>query len=294
MSAVARALPVIVAVVVAGSLSACGGDDAEAPRRTIVVKATDLSPEKPRMSAPVRARAGLVDIRLVNRGDTLHDAQLFRIEGRHSINDLVNEWLEALDSDPKPTWAHPEGGVAPVRPGDDATVTQVLRPGSYLVVDTQERKGVWPTTNGAKGGYARLEVIGRGRGQLPERSASITARDDGFEAEGIEAGPHELTFTNAGRQLHHAVALPVREDVPFARATQELIDDQGAGTDSLGWVPVNGVDRSRSTTVLDSGQSQIAELDLDPGRYALVCVVSDRKGGAPHLMEGLATELNVE
>jgi hypothetical protein len=283
------------AATVVVALAGCGGDDeSEQPRRTVVVKAWDVSPEKPRLRAPARTRAGLVDIRLDNDGDTLHDAQLFRIEGDRSIDDLTGEWLEALDSDPKPKWARPEGGVAPVKPGDSATVTQVLKPGRYLIVDTQEREGVWPTTNGAKGGFATLEVAGRPKGELPETSASITAHDDGFEADGVGAGEQEVTFTNAGEQLHHVVALPLPGNAPFSEAAEAVREEQQFGTDSLGWIPVNGVDRSRSTTVLESGGSQVAELDLKPGRYALVCVVSDRKGGESHFAKGLATELNVE
>lgn len=289
-----RWMAALAAVAVAVAVAGCGEEDSEQPRRTIVVKAWDLSPEKPRMKAPAKARAGLVDIRLENDGDTPHDAQLFRIEGDRSIDDLTGEWLEALDSDPKPKWARPEGGVAPVEPGDDATVTQVLKPGRYLIVDTQEREGVWPTTNGAKGGFAELVVTGHAAGELPDTSASITAHDDGFEADGIGAGEQELTFTNAGEQLHHVLALSVPDDVPFEKATQDLIEEQSSGTDSLGWIPVNGYDRSRVTTVLESGGSQVTELDLKPGRYALVCVVSDRKGGEPHFMQGTATELNVE
>jgi hypothetical protein len=273
-------------------LSACG-DDGERPRRTIAIEARDLSKEKPRLGAPARARAGLVDLQLRNDGDMLHDAQLFRIEGRHSLTKLVIDWLEDLDSAEKPAWAHPEGGVAPVRPGDTATVTQVLRPGSYLIVDTQERKGLWPTTNAAKGGATRLVVSGRPRGRLPETSASITATDSGFEVDGVGSGPQELTFANTGKELHHVVALPVPEGPSWAKAKRDLIDGQ-SGIEALGWVPVDGIDRARGTTVLESGGSQVTELDLDPGRYALVCVVSDRKGGASHLVRGMATELNVD
>ena len=48
------------------------------------------------------------------------------------------------------------------------------------------------------------------------------------------------------------------------------------------------------TARIDGGSKQITELDLDkPGKYALLCFVSDRKGGPPHVAQGMVAEITV-
>jgi hypothetical protein len=268
-------------------LPSCG-DDAE-PRRTIVIETTDQSKEKSTMRAPKSVRAGLVDIELENEGDSVHDAQLFRITGKHTKQDLIS-LMESLDGDVKPRWASPRGGVAPVRPGDTGTVTQVLEPGSYFIADTQEKKGVWPTVNAAKGAIKKIEVRGKASGELPSTSASIVARDKGFEMEGLSAGDNRITFENATDELRHVVAFRLRKGIPFKDAVDWLKEDDF----EFGWMPVDGVDPTHTTTVLESGGKQVTDFNLGPGRYALVCVVSDRRGSLSHFEQGLMTELNLE
>jgi hypothetical protein len=34
----------------------------------------------------------------------------------------------------------------------------------------------------------------------------------------------------------------------------------------------------------------VLTLDLKPGRYALLCVVPDRRGGPPHALKGMISE----
>jgi hypothetical protein len=48
------------------------------------------------------------------------------------------------------------------------------------------------------------------------------------------------------------------------------------------------------TARIDGGTKQITELDLaKPGKYALLCFVSDRKGGPPHVAQGMVAEITV-
>jgi len=48
------------------------------------------------------------------------------------------------------------------------------------------------------------------------------------------------------------------------------------------------------TARIDGGTKQVIELDLDkPGKYALLCFVSDRKGGPPHGAQGMIAEVTV-
>jgi len=46
--------------------------------------------------------------------------------------------------------------------------------------------------------------------------------------------------------------------------------------------------------VIDGGIAQNIELDLEAGKYAVVCFIQDRKGGPPHGAKGMISELVVE
>jgi hypothetical protein len=45
------------------------------------------------------------------------------------------------------------------------------------------------------------------------------------------------------------------------------------------------VPHTRATTVLETDQAQVTELQLPRGRYLAVCFVSDREGGPPHFSQ---------
>lgn len=48
------------------------------------------------------------------------------------------------------------------------------------------------------------------------------------------------------------------------------------------------------TARIDGGTKQITELELArKGKYALLCFVSDRKGGPPHVAKGMVAEITV-
>ncbi len=38
----------------------------------------------------------------------------------------------------------------------------------------------------------------------------------------------------------------------------------------------------------------MTDLELKKGKYALICFIQDRKGGAPHIAKGMINELVVE
>jgi hypothetical protein len=289
-----KQLAVLAVIAAVCGASACGSDDDDgdnggggSDRGALVVETTDPNPDKVKIEAPASIEAGAIRMTLQNRGDTLHDAQLFKVDGGHDAADVVSEVLEAVDGGPKPGWMHPAGGVAPVRPGAAASTTQRLEPGTYYIADTQERPDGGRRTNGAKGGIAKLEVTGEpGSGKLPPPSAVVTATDkDGFVTRFLKAGRNRVLFRNAGEQLHQAVALPVEPGAKSLVAGARAAIQRRSGT---AWVPVD-VEGSRATVALDSGREQITELTLERKPYVLVCFLSDRKGSIPHAYTGMAS-----
>jgi hypothetical protein len=287
-----RGIVAVACVVVAAavySITTASESPSTGTSSRLVVDTADPSPDEVEMRAPAQIEAGLVEIVLRNRGDTLHDAQLVRVDGKHDAANLVGV-LEQSDGTPKPRWMHPAGGVAATAPGETATASGVLEPGTYYVVDTQER--TVPSgariVNAGKHGISRLEVRGRPGGELPDTAATITADEYGFDADGIVAGANRVTFRNAGRQLHQVVALPIQQGLDFRTARQGVL----AGRADTGWVPVD-VSHRRATAVLEGGRGQVSEMRFSSGRYLLLCFVSDRAGGGPQWTLGMTSELTV-
>lgn len=283
----------VIALALMGPTACGGGDEAtgersDTPARSLRIVATDPSRDKVELSAPTTADAGLTEIVLTNRGDVLHDAQLFKIDGDRTAKDLVNELLEMADSAPKPKWAHPMGGVAALRPGETRGVVQVLAPGRYVIADTQERPTgkVFKSTNALKGGVVELDVTGDGGGTLPRSpgGASVTATDEGFETEAVVSGvDRTVRFENAGKEWHQAVFFRVPTGESYEQAGQRLFDRRG----DTGWVPVD-VPAPRATAVFEGGGAQLVDLSLERGKYLIACFVSDRAGGPPHFATALS------
>ncbi len=284
----------VAALVAVGSLTACGSDESDGSTSSspakLTIKTTDPNPDRVSLDAPDSIEAGEVEIELRNRGNMLHDAQLFRVDGQRTGAD-IGDALEAVDSLARPRWLHVVGGVAPTRPGETSKVTQVLEPGTYFVADTQERNSSGgKITNAAKQGVARIEVVGDSPSDtpLPRTPATIVAREYGFETTGIVAGANRVKFRNAGKEVHQAVAFRIRPGAPFEVRKKQLLDAQNG----VGWVPID-VPHERATTAMEGGGEQVTELTFRPGRYVLLCFVAGRWGGAPQWTNGMVSELTI-
>ena len=102
-------------------------------------------------------------------------------------------------------------------------------------------------------------------------------------------GLDKLRFENSGDQLHHALFFPLAKGKTIKDAEAAFTSDQ----EPTGPPPVdfaNGV----GTTVIDGGIAQNITLDLKAGSYAVICFLSDRDGGKPHVAQGMIKELTVE
>lgn len=290
--------PSLAALAVAGlcALSACGDDDdstaggsASDTAEAAAVTFTTTEPAKGRVAidGPSSIDAGLVDITLRNSTKGPHDAQLVRVAGDQTARQVIDKVIDTEEGAPTPDWAHAGGGVGSVEGGASGTVTQVLLPGTYYVVDTESGEGEGPP-NARKGGIAKFEVAGSEGGELPATDATITTDEYSFDPAGIKPGKNRLTFENAGNELHHVIAFPMREGAKFSEVTKLFASER----EPKGPPPVD-FERFESTAVLDGGEEQVTEMDFKRGKYALVCFVADRAGGPPHVAKGMVAELDV-
>jgi hypothetical protein len=270
-------------------LAGCGDDKASEPRQ--VSLSVSKSGSTYELSAPETVEAGLVEISLqVDAPATeQHDAQLLRVEGDHTLA----EALEAVSSEegaPTPPWIFAGGGVGSTEGGRTATVTQVLEPGTYYVVDLGQGEGDNVPSFAEQGATATIEVTGEADdAELPDADATVTAEDFSFTADGLEAGVNRVRFDNDGKEIHHIIAVPYTEG-----ATLEQVKAFATSDEPPDGPPPIEFQRAAATAALEGGTSQITELDLTTGKYALLCFISNRAGGPPHVVYGMVAEVEVE
>jgi hypothetical protein len=266
-------------------LAACGADDgnnqAQAPLKKIRVTATEAG-KRSRLSIPKSTPAGLVTIELTNTGKAFHEAQLIRLEAGHTPEEALK--VIAAEGAPSPAWIHAAGGTGPAPPGGSRSATQRLLPGKYIVYDAPfQNQG-----QGLKIGLASLEVKGEASEVgLPRGSAKVEAYEYGFRASGLKAGNNTIEFSNTGREPHHLIAAPYKPGATLAAVRSAFGRQSGAE-------PPLDFENTSYTARIEGGTKQITELHLDkPGKYALLCFVSDHQGGPPHVAQGMIAEATV-
>ena len=229
------------------------------------------------------AQAGVVAITLQNDGKEPASAQLIRVEGNHSEQEVKRALAEASKGGPIPGWFRAEGGPGTTNPGSSSTVTQELPAGTYYAINDEPDE---PT-------FTSFEVADDGDGgELPETTGTITALDEGrrnysFEAEGLTAGRNTVLFENEGQQPHHVLALPMNEGATIEDVRRFVKTEKGRP-------PVDFAGGSYTSVIDGEGKSMAVDLELKQGDYALVCFISDREGGPPHAVKGMVSEATVE
>jgi plastocyanin len=281
-----RGVPTLV-LFVAGSLglAGCGGlfgdKQAAATPAKLTITASEAGKQL-HLSVPKSVPAGLVTVELTNMGKAFHEAQLIRLEPGHTPEDAIQ--VIAAEGAPSPGWIHAAGGTGPAPPGGKRSATQRLRPGNYIVYDA-------PFQNEGKGlkfGLASFKVQGEADdgGKLPKALAKIEAYEYGFRVSGLTIGKNSVEFSNTGSEPHHVIAVPYKRGATLAEVREAF--RAGGAEPPLDFANVV------YTARIDGGTKQITELDLDkPGKYALLCFVSDRKGGPPHVAQGMVAEITV-
>jgi hypothetical protein len=113
----------------------------------------------------------------------------------------------------------------------------------------------------------------------------IVGRDYTFEApEEAPAGLLTFTFKNEGAEVHHVQVVRLNEGVTFEQLMAAF--EQGE-TEALPLTtPVGG------PSLTDPGQMARVTLYLEPGAYALLCLVPDAEG-ILHLAHGMARPLTI-
>lgn len=282
----ARTLVPILAVT-AAAVAGCGGDDESSEPSKITIDATGTKGDVT-LTATEEAAPGAAEIELTNNTDIPDlDGQLaFVAEGEdHSDEEVAAELAKAEKGEPVADWFIGAGGPGSTAAGESSTVTQELEAGTYYVLPTGADQEP----------FTKIAVSGDDNGaELPEVDGTVEASEYLFTSDGLPSGESKVLFDNTGGTWHHFLAAPLKPDATIEEA-KAFLSSQGPGA---GPSPFAGSDEgpnASASTVMDSGVSQVVDLNLEPGNYAFFCFVSDKQtGGPPHVVKGMVSEVEVE
>jgi len=276
----------VLATAAALTLTACGDDDddgggASKEPATFAVTATGTGKAQPKVAAPASIPSGLVRMTFTNKGDKQRDAQLIHVTEGHTAAEVVK--VTSAEDAPIPSWLQGGGGVGQTAPNATSTVTQVLEPGSWVLLVEADEENSKPVAR-------ELTVKDDGNDlTLPATDAKVTASEYTFAATGLKPGRNLITFENAGKQLHHMIAFPVNKGATEAQVRAAFASEE----EPKGPPPVD-FEKFASTAVIDGGQAQVTTVSLTAGRNVLLCFIPDRAGGPPHVAKGMLKIVEVK
>jgi hypothetical protein len=243
---------------------------------TVTITARDYA-----LETPDTLPEGAVTLRLVNEGKEFHHVWIARLEGGHTVDDV----LAALKTrQPLPQWIKDAGGPNAPRPeGGENSATVMLEAGNYIVAC------LIPSPDGIphlmKGMVRSLTVVKTGQpAPAPEGDVIMTLRDYSFFfSPALTAGAHVIEVRNEGTQWHEFELVQLAP----GKTPHDVIAFIDHGIGSPPGLPIGGV-----SPLMPGGVSWF-HADLQPGRYALICFLPDRKDGKQHFDHGMMQEIEV-
>jgi hypothetical protein len=231
---------------------------------------------------PDEVAPGPTRVSLANEGAEAHHAQLFRLGDGQTVEDLT---AALADGGPPAALEVGEyvGGTALVAPGEtsDAEAVVELEPGNYVFLCLVEAPDGQPHV--AHGMLHPFTVDGSAESPpAPDADVSVQLVDYGFELPDTIDGDALLEITNAAAAEPHEMEVARLDDGATIDDVASALQD---GTD-VPATPVGGLQG------ILPGASQLLQLDLEPGRYVVVCEVPS-PDGTPHHVKGMIQEVAV-
>jgi uncharacterized cupredoxin-like copper-binding protein len=237
--------------------------------------------------APDTIAAGRTTLRLVNNGKDFHHIWLIKLEGGHTLPELVEATKK---QGPMPKWALDVGGPNSPMPGGENSATLDLEPGKYVMVcvipamaDGQPHfmKGMVKEITVA----ARPGVEQAGKRVAPRADVTMTLDDYSFNTSApITSATKTIRIRNAAAQSHEVVIMKLDAGVTPEQFLQALEKPQGPPPGKI-LGGVTGIARGRTIDLTAS---------FTPGDYTLLCFVPDAKDGKPHIAHGMVKNFSVK
>jgi uncharacterized cupredoxin-like copper-binding protein len=244
---------------------------------TVTITAADFA-----FTAPDTIPGGVVRVRLVNRGPSLHHVQFIKLGAGKTLDSL----LAALrHPGPPPAWMMLVPGPNPPVPGASADLVVDLATGNYAIACfVPDAHGVPHFVHG----MIRPVVVRAPNGAaVPEPAADVQVDLSDYTfvlSKDISAGRHTLKVVNAGPQPHEMLIAKL---------------DSGATAQQLARYVLGGM-RGRpparplgGASGMVPGEHAYFTMDFTPGDYALICFLPDAKDGKEHATHGMVKQIHV-
>ena len=249
------------------------------PVPVVTFTATDFA-----FQGPDTIPSGVVTLRLVNRGPSLHHIQLIQLGAGKTFDSLM---AAMRNPGPPPAWMRFVAGPNTPAPGDSSALTETLAPGSYaLICVIPNERGVPHIAMGmARPLVVAAPAAGAAAPVEPTAHVEVTLSDYDFALSApLAAGTRTLKVTNAGPQPHEFFIARLDSGV----TAQQLVDWVHGGMQGRPpALPLGG------TTAFAAGDHTFVTLTLTPGDYALLCFLPDVGDGREHVAHGMVKQIRV-
>lgn len=249
------------------------------PGSEMVIESTDTGCE-----APDQVDAGLVNVRLFNRGGTLRHVEFIR---RDRITPLAEVRDLVLTNDRNVPWLRALGGPAPASPGGVSSATLVLERGNYVLscvfAGTPSLRQPFPD------GIVKELTVTAGVGPLrpvtlPAAELAMRLFEWNFTVDGpLFAGRRTIKVENAGRLEHNVWIVRLLPGRTPEQAASWVSEPRGAP-------PFEAVG---GTTELEADQSINITVDFLPGEYVLLCTLYNPLSRRSHVGHGMMKVVRV-
>jgi hypothetical protein len=243
--------------------------------------------------APDSVNAGWTTFHLMNDGPSIHHIQFVRIDAGKTVQDVVTA-MDALlkGQGPPPAWLTLVAGPNAPNPGAESDAMVNLEAGNYALICLVDIPG--HVAHFDKGMVRVLKVTAPSGTPAAEPTADITLAlsDYKFESTGplTAAGTHTFKVTNAGPQPHEVEILRFAPGKTMKDIGEFMAAAEGPN-------PPAGPPPADLIGGLSAGlPKQVAYFtaNLTPGKYVMLCFISDMKDMKPHLEHGMVREFEVK
>jgi hypothetical protein len=256
-----------------------------------------------RFDMPAQVPGGVVTMSFENRGKLHHEAAIVAV-GATPLDQVLRDLAPVLEGrgTPIPDYLTFYGGVGETGPGATSASTLSLPDGAYVMfcslsdidsVDALPRPGP-PQPAHYNSGMARAFTVRRANVDLlPAADGTVLASEYAFTLPPVTAGRRTFLFRNVGTQMHFGAFLAFPEGVDEAGARQAMDTVLAAP----GGPRPEGVPEPADAAYagpFPPGGGGTFEIELESGRtYAVVCFLTDRAGGPPHVAKGMLSAFSV-
>ncbi len=235
-------------------------------------------------TGPEQLESGWQTVRLINRGRDVHQIQFLALPSGKTITDV--ERALASRSPSLPNWLRRHGGVNSVAPGDEASVDMQLEPGDYLLLCGIPDVAGRPHAMRGMVRALRVREAAPSGEAAPRADATLRLNDFAFALSGpLHAGSRTVHLVNEGRQAHEVVLIRLAAGA----SAQDFIERYRPGG-----LPNSAGREAGGVTGIDPGRQAYLHLELEPGRYGLLCFLADPVTGAPHFSRGMWMDMEVK